>query len=169
MSESEDSDVSDSNSECSSHATRPGNKSRSVSLSKSKPRSVSLSKSKHVTKPANKASQLRKASTQPQASDASTTSRSDTARNLIMPKGGNKLNVLPSIILSSKAEYLTTIFNALDASESPFDDFAKSSPHFLKISRRAFRNIWPHIDITLETDDVLFNVVGLFSLLSDLA
>jgi hypothetical protein len=136
-----------------------------------KSRSVpSSGKAKRVTKPADKgkANKPRKASTQPQASDASTTSRSDSARNLIMPKGGNKLNVLPSIILSFKFEYLTTIFNALDASEAPFDNFTKTSPYFLKISRQAFRRIWPHLDITLETDDVLFNVVSPFLLLSNL-
>ncbi len=79
-----------------------------------------------------------------------------------MPKGGNKLHALPSVILSLKPEYLTTIYNALDASEAPFDDFMKSLPHFLRISRQAFKSIWPHFDITLETDDILFNVVSLF-------
>jgi hypothetical protein len=125
----------------------------------------SSGKAKRVTKPADKGKASKPQKTKPQASDTSTTSRSDTARKLIMPKGGNKLHALPSIILSFKTEYLATIFSALDASEAPFNDFMKSSPHFLRISRRAFRSIWPHLDITLEIDDVLFNVVSLFSLL----
>jgi hypothetical protein len=82
-----------------------------------------------------------------------------------MPKDGNKLNALPSIIMSLKAEYLAIIFNALDASEAPFNDFMKYSSRFLKISRQAFKRIWPHLDITLEVDDVLFNVVSPSSLL----
>ena len=127
----------------------------------------SSGKAKRVTKPADKgkarkASKPQKSSTQPQASDTST---ADAARNLIMPKGGNKLNVLPSIILSLKVEYLTALFNALDASEAPFDNFMKTSPYFLRISRQAFRRIWPDLNITLETDDVLFNVVSSFLLL----
>ena len=160
----EDSDDSDSDLDLSEDSFRPVIKHRSVPSSR---------KAKRVTKPADKrkASKPQKPSTQRQASDASLTSRSDTVRNLIMPKGGKTLNVLPSVILSLKTEYLTMIFNALDASEAPFDNFVKTSPHFLRISRQAFRSIWPHLDITLETDDVLFNVVSpsLFSLLSNSA
>ena len=77
-----------------------------------------------------------------------------------MPKGGNKLNVLPSIILSSKTKYLAMLFSALDASEAPFNDFTKTSSQFLKISCQAFKSIWPHFNITLKTDDVLFNVMS---------
>ena len=77
-----------------------------------------------------------------------------------MPKGGNTVNAVPSFIGSLKSKYLATIFNALDASEAPFDDFTKTSPHLLRVSRRAFRAIWPKINITIETDDVLFNVVS---------
>lgn len=160
MDDSDNSDSDNSGYSSSSHTTRPVIKPRTV---------PSSSKAKRVTKPADKglgkAAKLRKASTQPQASDASTTSRSDAARNLIMPKGGNKLNALPPIIMSLKFEYLTIIFNALDASEAPFDDFMKYSPRFLKFSRQAFRSVWPHLAITLEVDDVLFNVVSLSSLL----
>jgi len=114
-------------------------------------------------KPADKRKAIKpqKMSTQPQASDTSTASHLDTACNLIMPKG-NKLNILPSVILSLKVNYFMTIFNALDASEAPFDDFMKSSPQFLKISYQAFKSVWPHFNITLEMDDVIFNVVSLF-------
>jgi hypothetical protein len=131
----------------------------------------SSGKAKRVTKPANKgkASKPQKKSTRPRARDTTITSHSDTARNLMMPKGGNTLNALPSFIRSFKLDYLATICNALDASEAPFDDFMKSSPHFIKISRQAFKTIWPHLDMTLETDDVLFNVVSRFSLLLNLA
>jgi hypothetical protein len=70
-----------------------------------------------------------------------------------MLKGGNKLAMLPSPILSLKNTYLATIF----------DDFTKTSPHFLKISRQAFQSVYPHLKVTIKTDDVLFNVVSLFS------
>src|SRR4051812_3615929 len=61
----------------------------------------------------------------------------DRGRIAIMPKGSST-SLLPSIILSSKTQYLATLYNALYASEEPFDDFTKSSPEFLKISRWAF-------------------------------
>jgi hypothetical protein len=154
----EDSDGSDSDagledSSESSHDARPVTKSRSV---------PSSGKVKRDTKPTDKgrAGNSRKPSSQPH--DAST-SRADAARNAIMPKGGNKLAMLPSPILSLKNTYLATIFNALDASEAPFDDFTKTSPHFLKISRQAFQSVYPHLNVTIETDDVLFNVVSLLS------
>jgi hypothetical protein len=151
----EDSDGSDSdagleNLSESSHDTRPVIKSRSVPLS---------SKVKWDTKPTDKgrAGKSHKASTDPQHAS---TSRADAARNAIMPKGGNKLTMLPSPILSLKNVYLATIFNALDASEAPFDDFTKTSSHFLKISRQAFQSVYPHLKLTIETDDVLFNIVS---------
>jgi hypothetical protein len=84
-----------------------------------------------------------------------------------MPKGSNKLTMLPSPILSLKNIYLATIFNTLDVSEVPFDDFTKTSSHFLRISCQAFQSIYPHLKVTIETDDILFNVVSLFSLLSN--
>ena len=77
-----------------------------------------------------------------------------------MPKGGNNLNLLPSAIASLKGKYLATLYNALYASEEPFDHFTKTSPAFLEISRQAFDKVWPKLDIELETDDVLFNFVS---------
>jgi hypothetical protein len=161
----EDSDGSDSDAGLEdlselSHDARPVIKScnsHSVPLS---------SKVKWDTKPTDKGrvGKSQKASTEPY--DAGT-SHADTARNAIMPKGGNKLTVLPSPILSLKNIYLATIFNALDASEAPFDDFTKTSSHFLRISRQAFQSVYPHLKVTIETDDVLFNVMSLFSLLSN--
>jgi hypothetical protein len=78
-----------------------------------------------------------------------------------MPKGSNKFTLLPSVILSSKRKYFATLCNALDASENPFDHFTKTSPKFLEISHHAFKSIWPYLKITLEGDDVLFNVMRL--------
>ena len=158
----EDSDGSDSDAGLedlseSSHDARPIIKSRSV---------PSSGKVKRDTKPTDKgrAGKSQKASTD--THDAST-SRADAACNAIMPKGGNKLTMLPSPILSLKNIYLATIFNALDASEAPFDDFTKTSSHFLRISRQAFQSVYPHLNVTIKTDDVLFNVVSPFSLLSN--
>ena len=53
------------------------------------------------------------------------------------------------------------LYCALYASEEPFDHFIKTSPKFLEISRQAFEKVWPHLKITVETDDTLFNVVSL--------
>lgn len=54
--------------------------------------------------------------------------------NPLMPKGGNKLGSLPSIILSESNRYFATLFNALFASQNPFEDFKKTSTSFLTIS-----------------------------------
>jgi hypothetical protein len=99
------------------------------------------------------------------ASDASSTTPNslspvDAGRNALMPKGGNMNSLLPSILLSQKAQYLSTLFSALYSSEEPFNDFVKTSSPFLKISRNAFKSVWPHLKITVETDDVLFNIVS---------
>jgi hypothetical protein len=81
-----------------------------------------------------------------------------------MPKGGNNLTLLPSMLSSSKSEYLSTLYSALYASEEPFQHFVKTSGMFLKISRKAFKHVWPHLKVTLQTDDALFNVVSLFTI-----
>jgi hypothetical protein len=78
-----------------------------------------------------------------------------------MPKGGNSLSLLPAILSSLKGKYLATLYCALYASEEPFDHFIKTSPKFLEISRQAFEKVWPHLKVTVETDDALFNVVSL--------
>jgi hypothetical protein len=96
-----------------------------------------------------------------QARDISATPPLETGRNAIMPKGSNKLTLLPSVILSLKKKYFATLFSALDASERPFDHFTKTSPKLLEVSRQAFKSVWPYLKITLEADDVLFNVVSL--------
>lgn len=85
----------------------------------------------------------------------------DSGRNVLMPKGGNLNSLLPSVLLSLKAHYLSTLFCALYASEEPFDNFVKTSSSFLKISRTAFKNVWPHLKVKVEMDDVLFNIVSL--------
>ena len=87
-----------------------------------------------------------------------------SAHDAIMPKGGNTVNLLPSIIASSKAIYFATLLNALYASEEPFDDFVKTSPQFLMVSRKAFRKIWPVLNVLMETDHLLFNLVSRFVL-----
>src|SRR5271170_1083606 len=99
-----------------------------------------------------------------QASNASLESSADATRNAIMPKGVGPVTLLPSIILSSRTKYFATLLNALFASEEPFDHFLKTSSVFLDISRTAFKSVWPHLKITVETDDVLYNIVSLFIL-----
>lgn len=79
---------------------------------------------------------------------------------ILMPKCGNKLNVLPSFIVSLSKKYFATLFGALFASEHPFDHFKKNSAQFLTISRTAFQHVWPELDTQLEVDDILFNVVS---------
>jgi len=77
-----------------------------------------------------------------------------------MPKGGNNSNLLPSVLSSLKSKYLSTLFNALYASEEPFDHFTKTSPMFLKTSHQAFESVWPHLKIQVETDDIMYNIVS---------
>ena len=87
-----------------------------------------------------------------------------STHDIIMPKGGHTVNLLPAIIMSSRGIYLATLFNALYASEEPFDGFAKSSPKFLDISRQAFGCIWPGLKSSVETSHTLFNFVSRFAL-----
>jgi hypothetical protein len=84
----------------------------------------------------------------------------DSGRNVIMPKGSSRLS---SVIESQKPAYLATLYNALYASEEPFDHFSKYSPVLLDISRKAFKSVWPAINIEVETDDALFRLVSLFT------
>jgi hypothetical protein len=84
----------------------------------------------------------------------------DAGRNAIMPKG-SKIGLLPSILLSLRSKYFVTLLAALFASEEPFDDFLKTSPVFLATCCTAFESVWPYLNITVETDDVLFNVMSL--------
>jgi hypothetical protein len=95
------------------------------------------------------------------ASDPALDSPPDHGRAAIMPKGGNSLSLLPAVLSSLKGKYLATLYCALYASEEPFDHFVKTSPRFLEVSRQAFEKVWPHLKITVETDDALFNVVSL--------
>jgi hypothetical protein len=78
-----------------------------------------------------------------------------------MPKGGNSLSLLPAVLLSLKGKYLATLYCALYASKEPFNHFVKTLPKFLEISHQVFEKVWPHLKITVETDDTLFNVVSL--------
>ena len=125
----EDSDGSDSDAgledlskSSQDHDAHPIIKSHSVPLS---------GKVKWDTKPTDKgrAGKSQKASTD--THDAST-SHADAVCNAIIPKGGNKLTMLPSPILSLKNIYLAMIFNAVDASEAPF---------FSRSYRRKLKNI----------------------------
>ena len=75
------------------------------------------------------------------------------------------LGLLPSILSSLKGQYLATLYAALYTSEEPFDDFAKTSSKFLTISHQAFKRVWPHLKVQLETDDTLFNIVSPFATL----
>jgi hypothetical protein len=84
-----------------------------------------------------------------------------------MPKGSNNLTLLPSMLSSSKSKYLSMLYSALYASEEPFQHFVKTSGMFLKISWKAFKHVWPHLKVTLQTDDALFNVVSLFTIVVD--
>jgi hypothetical protein len=95
------------------------------------------------------------------ASDGESTVDRDAAsgRNTIMPKG-SKVGLLPSVLSSSKTKYFATLLAALFASEDPFDNFLKTSPAFLATCRTAFESVWPYLNVTVETDDVLFNVVS---------
>jgi hypothetical protein len=113
---------------------------------------------KQIAKPVDKPRQHKKPTRR--SSDASSSSDECPRRAAIMPKGGNSSNLLPSAIASLKGKYLATLYNALYASEEPFDHFTKTSPMFLKTSRQAFGKVWPHLDIEIETDDVLFNFVS---------
>ena len=104
-------------------------------------------------------------SNQPQARSTRSTDVTvvDDGRNLLMPKGGQRLGSLPSVILSESNRYFATLFNALFASQNPFEDFKKTSISFLTISRTAFAQVWPKlVDIQLEADDTLFQIVSLF-------
>jgi hypothetical protein len=101
-----------------------------------------------------------------QAQTVETESSTDTGHNAIMPKGSSNLTWLPPIILALQSQYFTTLLNALCASEKPFDDFQKFSPMFLRNSRTAFKHIWPHLKIRVETDNVLFSIVSLLSQIS---
>jgi hypothetical protein len=101
-------------------------------------------------------------------------SEADYARNtaagpgapnaILMPKCGNKLNALPSFILSLSKKYFATLFSALFASEHPFDHFKKNSAQFLTISRTAFKHVWPELEAQLQVDDILFNIVSSLTL-----
>jgi hypothetical protein len=77
-----------------------------------------------------------------------------------MPKGGTKLGQLPSVIFSMRNRYFSTLYNALFASQQPFEHFKKNSALFLAVSRKAFKRVWPDLDVKLEADDTLFNIVG---------
>lgn len=106
-------------------------------------------------------------SNQPQESQARSSRSTDASvtvvdgRNPLMPKGGHRLGSLPSVILSESNRYFATLFNALFASQNPFEDFKKTSISFLTISRTAFAQVWPKLDIQLEADDTLFQIVSL--------
>jgi hypothetical protein len=128
---------------------------------------ASTSRRKQIMKPADsgitKARQHKgPAQRAQQASNESTAkSTEDLTRNAIMPKGGNQIGLLSSDLSSLRSRYFATLVAALFASGEPFNDFMKMSPKFLETSRTAFENIWPHLSISVETDDVLFNVVSL--------
>ena len=85
----------------------------------------------------------------------------DAARHAIMPKGG-KIALLPSVLSSSRSKYFATLLAALFASGEPFDDFLKTSSTFLATCCAAFESVWPYLNVTVETDDVLFNVVSIY-------
>ena len=126
----------------------------------------SSSRGKQTTKPVDKGTKkLHQCKTPTRrdsdASDPALDSPPDHGCAVIMPKGGNSLSLLPAILSSLKGKYLATLYYALYASEEPFNHFIKTSPKFLEISRQAFEKVWPHLKITVETDDALFNVVSL--------
>src|SRR5260370_1716729 len=85
----------------------------------------------------------------------------DAGHDALILKGGNNPTLFSSILSSSKFEYLATLYSALYASEDPFNDFAKALSRFLKVSRKAFEHVWPHLRIMLHRDDTLFNIVSL--------
>jgi hypothetical protein len=105
----------------------------------------------------------RKGPTQ-QARQVSNTSTADSVaeagRNAVMPKG-SKIGLLPSNLLSSRSKYFATLLAALFASEEPFDNFLKTSSTFLTTCCTAFKSVWPYLNVTVEMDDILFNVVSL--------
>ena len=150
----------------------PGPPSLSVTRQGPAPRARSATTSREVSsklvdKRTVKPPQQKLPARRPQArrsSGSSDDSRVASDRAAIMPKGTGsvKHGLLPPIIASLKARYLATLCSALYASEEPFDHFTKTSPEFLYASRQAFQHVWPHLNITLETDDMLFSIVILF-------
>jgi hypothetical protein len=130
---------------------------------------ASASQRKQTTKPVDQGTskaRLRKGPTwqaRQAASDATHASDGestlDAGRNTIMPKG-SKVGLLPSVLSSKKTQYFATLLAALFASEDPFDNFLKTSPAFLATCCTAFESVWPYLNVTVETDDVLFNVVS---------
>ena len=95
-----------------------------------------------------------------EASTAETIVDHGTARNAVMPKG-SKIGLLPSALSSLRSRYFATLLAALFASEEPFDDFLKSSPTLLTTCCTAFESVWPYLNITVEMDDVIFNIIRL--------
>jgi hypothetical protein len=82
------------------------------------------------------------------------------ARNAIMPKG-TKMNLLPSALSSLRLKYFATLLAALFASGEPFNEFIKTLSTFHATCCTAFESVWPDVNITVETDNVLFNAVSL--------
>jgi hypothetical protein len=128
---------------------------------------ASTSRHKQIMKPVDsgitKARQHKGSAQQAQQASNESTAKSteDLARNAIMPKGGNQIGLLPSDLSSLRSKYFATLVAALFTSGEPFNDFMKMLPKFLETSHTAFKNIWPHLGISVETDDVLFNVISL--------
>ena len=121
------------------------------------------SRGKQTTKPVDKGTKKPRQRKMPtrrdsDVSDPALDSPPDRGCAVIMPKGGNSLSLLPAVLSSLKGKYLAMLYCALYASEEPFDHFVKTSPKFLEISHQAFEKVWPHLKITVETDDALFNV-----------
>jgi hypothetical protein len=100
----------------------------------------------------------------PKASKAGLDAPQAPIHGFQMPKGGYKLGQLPSVIFSMRNKYFATLYDALFASQQPFEHFKKNSALFLAVSRRAFKKVWPGLDVELESDDTLFNIVGFSSI-----